>query len=320
MEAELTKAVEILTSGGVVGMPTETVYGLAADIKNPQGIENIFKTKQRPFFDPLIVHIAHLKHLKGVVTEFPELAQFLSEKFWPGPLTMILPKSKMINPKITSGLEFVGVRFPKHPIAQKLINKLGNPVAAPSANLFGKTSPTSSQHVKNEFGDKVFVLEGGPCDVGLESTVIGFDPNYLSIKIYRPGSITKEIIEKTLLQYIKPIPVFEEQSPVAPGHLKHHYMPAIPLMIIGDQEIEDPKLQDEAKLKLKLNGFKPIELVLHNDPTIAARELYQNLRRCSEAGANVIFVREKPEYTGDLWTAIWDRLKKAASLKVDYNV
>ncbi len=320
MEEDLNKAVEILKSGGVVGMPTETVYGLAADIKSPEGIENIFKTKQRPFFDPLIVHIAHLQHLKGVVTEFPELAVFLGEKFWPGPLTMILPKSKLLNTKITSGLDFVGVRFPKHPLAQKLIHKLGNPVAAPSANLFGKTSPTSSDHVKKEFGDKVFVLEGGECEVGLESTVIGFDANYLSIKIYRPGSITKERLEKALKEYIKPISIFEEQSPVAPGHLKHHYMPAIPLMIVGEHEMEDPKLQEEAKIKLKLTVFKPIELVLHNDPVIAARELYQNLRRCAETGASVIFVREKAEYRGDLWTAIWDRLRKAASLKVDYSV
>lgn len=320
MESELTKAVEILKAGGVVGMPTETVYGLAADIKNPQGIENIFKTKQRPFFDPLIVHIAHLLQLKTVVSEFPDLPQFLGQKFWPGPLTMILPKFKGINPKITSGLETVGVRFPQHPIAQKLIHKLGNPVAAPSANLFGKTSPTSSAHVKKEFGDKVFVLEGGVCEVGLESTVIGFDPNYLSIKIYRPGSITKEMLTQALTGYIQAIPIFEEQSPVAPGHLKHHYMPSIPLVIITDQEIEDPKLQEQAKLKLKLTSFKPIELVLHNDPTIAARELYQNLRRCSESGANVILVREKPEYHDNLWTAIWDRLRKAASLKIDYQV
>ena len=315
---QIEKAVEILKNGGVVGMPTETVYGLAADIKNPQGIDNIFKTKQRPFFDPLIVHIAHMVQLKGVVSTFHDLPQFLAEKFWPGPLTMILPKSKSINTKITSGLDTVGVRFPKHPLALKLINSLGHPVAAPSANLFGKTSPTSAEHVRKEFGDKVHVIDGGPSSVGLESTVIGFDPNYLSIKIYRPGSITKEILEEALKSYIKPIPIFEEQSPVSPGHLKHHYMPSIPLMIIGDQEIEDPKLRDEAILKLKLQSFKPIELVLHNDPVIAARDLYQNLRRCAETGANVIFVREKPEYQNNLWTAIWDRLKKAASLKVDY--
>lgn len=318
MDAEIEKAVEILKNGGVVGMPTETVYGLAADIKNPTGIDNIFKTKQRPFFDPLIVHIAHMVQIKGVVSEFPDLAQFLGEKFWPGPLTMILPKFKGLNPKITSGLETVGVRFPKHPVAQKLIHRVGNPLAAPSANIFGKTSPTSAEHVRKEFGDKVFVLEGGESEYGLESTVIGFDLNYLSIKIYRPGYVTKEMLQEALKEYIKPIPIFEEQSPVAPGHLKHHYMPKIPLVILGDQEIEDPKLRDQVKLKLKLHDFKPIELVLHNDPVIAARELYQNLRRCSETGANVIFVREKAEYQDNLWTAIWDRLKKAASLKVDF--
>lgn len=319
MDEEITKAVEILRSGGVVGMPTETVYGLAADIKNPKGIDNIFITKKRPFFDPLIVHIAHLLQTKTVVREFPDLAQFLAEKFWPGPLTMILPKFKGVNPKITSGLETVGVRFTKHPIAQKLIHRLGNPIAAPSANMFGKTSPTSAEHVRKEFGGgNVFVLEGGESEFGLESTVVGFDANYLNLKIYRPGSVTKEMLSEALMDYVKPIPIFEEQSPVSPGHLKHHYMPGIPLMILGDQEIEDPKLKDQVKLKLKLTEFKPIELVLHNDPTIAARELYQNLRRCAETGANVIFVREKAEYQDNLWTAIWDRLKKAASLKVDF--
>ncbi len=312
----LDKAVEILRNGGVVGMPTETVYGLAADFKNQTGVENIFKTKQRPFFDPLIVHISHISQVKVVAREFPELPQFLAENFWPGPLTMILPKAKYVSSKITSGLDTVGVRFPRHSVAQKLISKLGNPVAAPSANLFGKTSPTTADHVRSEFGDRVFVLEGGPSEVGLESTVIGFDENYLNIKIYRPGSITKEILEDTLKGFVKPISIFEEQSPVSPGHLKHHYMPKIPLMIIADQEIEDPKLRDEALLKLKLKDFKPIELVLHNDPSIAARELYHNLRRCSESGASLIFVRSRPEYQNNLWTAIWDRLRKASSLEV----
>jgi L-threonylcarbamoyladenylate synthase len=315
VNTEIAKAVEILKNGGVVGMPTETVYGLAADIKNPAGIESIFKTKQRPFFDPLIVHIGHLLQLKTVVTEFADLPQFLSEKFWPGPLTMILPKSKFINPKITSGLETVGVRFPRHPLAQELIHALGNPIAAPSANLFGKTSPTTAAHVKKEFKDRVFVLDGGTCELGLESTVVGFDDNYLSVRIYRPGSITKEMLESALKNYSKNIKVIEEESPVSPGHLKHHYMPTIPLAIITDQEIEDPKFKEEMMLKLKLSEFKPIELVLHNDATLAARDLYQNLRRCSEAGATFIFVREKPEYQNNLWTAIWDRLKKAASLK-----
>jgi L-threonylcarbamoyladenylate synthase len=316
-DSEILKAVEILKNGGVVGMPTETVYGLAADIKNPAGIENIFKTKKRPFFDPLIVHIAHLIQLKSVVTEFSDLPQFLGEKFWPGPLTMILPKSKFVNPKITSGLETVGVRFPQHPVAQKLIHKLGNPIAAPSANLFGKTSPTTAAHVKKEFKDKVMVLDGGTCEVGLESTVIGFDDNYLSVKIYRPGSITKEILETALKGYSKKISVIEEESPVSPGHLKHHYMPTIPLAIIKDHELDDPMFKQELMTKLKLTEFKPIELVLHNDATIAARELYQNLRRSSEAGATFIFVREKNEYQNNLWTAIWDRLQKAASLKLD---
>jgi L-threonylcarbamoyladenylate synthase len=313
LNEQIQKAAEVLKSGGVVGMPTETVYGLAADIKNPKGIDAIFQTKKRPFFDPLIVHIAHLVQIKTVVSEFSSLAQFLADKYWPGPLTMVLPKNKNLNSKITSGLETVGVRFPKHTMAQKLIHTLGSPLAAPSANLFGKTSPTSADHVRKEFGDKVFVLDGGVCEVGLESTVIGFDQHETIINIYRPGFITADDLRKTLKDFNRQVLVTYSESKVAPGQLEHHYMPAIPLVILRNKKIGE--LENELKTHLKLAQWNPKELIFNNDPVLAARELYQELRKISASGANLIYVTEKPEHVEGLWVAIWDRLKKAASYK-----
>jgi L-threonylcarbamoyladenylate synthase len=310
---DIQKAAEILKNGGVVGMPTETVYGLAADIKNSKGVDLIFQTKKRPFFDPLIVHIAHMVQVKTVVAEFSPLAQFLADKFWPGPLTMVLPKNKNLNPKISSGLDTVGVRFPKHAVAQKMINALGSPVAAPSANLFGKTSPTSADHVRKEFGEKVFVLDGGICEVGLESTVLGFAQHETIIEIYRPGFITAEDLRKTLKDFNRQVLVTHSESKVAPGQLEHHYMPPIPLVILKNKKIAE--LETELKTQFKLTAWNPQELVLDADPIMAARELYQQLRKVSEDGASLIYVTEKIEHEQGLWVAIWDRLKKASSYK-----
>lgn len=311
-QAQIEKAAALLKEGDVIGMPTETVYGLAAHVYDVTAIKKIFETKKRPFFDPLIVHIGHMTQMVSVVKEFPELAQFLAEHFWPGPLTMVLPKGDRIHSMVTSGLPSVGVRFPKHPMAQKIINHLGAPVAAPSANLFGKTSPTTAAHVQSEF-PKVFVVDGGSCEVGLESTVVGFDPNNQIVKIHRPGAITKDMLEKVLQNFNRKIHVIFEESNVAPGHLKHHYMPQIPLVILENQNIADASQAIQENLKLE--NLNPAELVLAEDPVLAARELYANLRMAAESGANFIFVK-KINQTNDLWTAIWDRIEKAATVKI----
>lgn len=311
-DQDIQNAVQILKSSGVVGLPTETVYGLAANAFDEVAIKKIFSTKKRPFFDPLIVHISHLVQIKSVVREFADLPQFLAEKFWPGPLTMVLPKGPKISSTITSGLDSVGVRFPKHTMAQKIISSLGVPVAAPSANLFGKTSPTTAEHVRKEFGESVFVADGGACTVGLESTVVGFDENYQIVKIYRPGAITQEQIQKTLEDFNRKVYVTQEESKVAPGHLKHHYMPEIPLVALENINF-DAKQICEA---LKIPFAEGASLELSSDAVLAARELYSNLRKASEQNKGFIYVIKNQNQSGELWTAIWDRLSKAATLKL----
>ncbi len=309
-QEEIDKAISNLKSGNVVGLPTETVYGLAANVFDQSAVQKIFETKKRPFFDPLIVHISHLSQLKSVVSEFSDLPQFLAERFWPGPLTMVLPKGAKITGLVTSGLETVGVRFPKHTMAQKIISGLGFPVAAPSANLFGKTSPTTAEHVRSEFGDKVFVVDGGPCEVGLESTVIGFDENYQIVKIHRPGAITNKDLEVALNDFSRQVYVTYEESKVAPGHLKHHYMPTLPLVILEKESLDENKIATLLKIEKKSG----VELKLSSDPVLAARELYVKLRECSQMDVGFIYVFKNESQINELWTAIWDRLSKASSL------
>lgn len=308
--ADIGKAIDLLKSGSVVGLPTETVYGLAADVYSQNAINKIFETKKRPFFDPLIVHISHISQIKSVVSDFSDLPQFLATRFWPGALTMVLPKSSKISNLVTSGLETVGVRFPKHIIAQKIISGLGAPVAAPSANLFGKTSPTTAEHVRSEFGDKVFVVDGGACEVGLESTVIGFDENYQIVKIHRPGAITEKDLDSALKDFSRKVYVTYEESKVAPGHLKHHYMPTLPLVVLESEKLDIAKIAALLKIEKK----SAVELILSQDPVIAARELYSKLRECSEKDVGFIYVQKLKLQQDDLWTAIWDRLNKASSL------
>jgi L-threonylcarbamoyladenylate synthase len=168
---EISVAVEKLINGEVVGIPTETVYGLGAVISKSDAIKKIFTTKERPFFDPLIVHVSGVEQAKELSLDWSAAADILAQEFWPGPLTLVLPK-KNVSDLITSGLQTVGVRCPDHKIALEIIEKVGEPIAAPSANRFGKTSPTCKKHVLEEFNDAVFVVDGGDCSVGIESTII----------------------------------------------------------------------------------------------------------------------------------------------------
>lgn len=321
---ELNKAAQLLIKGDVVAMPTETVYGLAGLISNQQSLERIFSVKKRPFFDPLIVHVHSIKQVYDIAEQIPDVILFLMKKFWPGPITFILPKKESLNSMITSGLDGVGVRMPNHPIALQLLALLPAPVAAPSANLFGKTSPTTAAHVKSEFGDSIFVLDGGDSQIGVESTVVGFNENQLLI--FRPGAIIKEEIENELKSnsLFSSYEVAFSKSPVAPGQLKHHYMPRVPLIIVDEDQVtykttgadfEFVGLDKNKIMKdLNLTNWVPCELRLSDKSVVASRELYSQLRLLSESGANFIFVRRKSSQKNELWTAIWDRLEKAATL------
>lgn len=325
--SELIKARERLLSGDVVAIPTETVYGLAASIESEAGLRRIFSLKQRPFFDPLIVHVASLKEAQSLAREWPPLADYIARTFWPGPLTLVLPKATRVNPLITSGLDTVAIRYPSHPLALDLIRLVQTPLAAPSANRFGKTSPSCADHVRSEFpeGD-LLVLDGGECEIGLESTVISFtlnsDGNDL-IQILRPGGITEEMLHEALKKWFKPATIGRASSEASPGHLKHHYMPSVPLVIVGTQADIGltPNECDRIRSTLGLNEIKrAAELRLSKDATLAARELYSEMRRLGESGADIIYVRQNSENTdtspSGLWQAIWDRLTRAASLNL----
>lgn len=329
----IEKATEILDQGFVVGMPTETVYGLAARIDRPAGIESIFKVKERPFFDPLIVHVASLDQARALTTEWSSGAQALAQAFWPGPLTLVLPKSSFVNSMITSGLETVGIRMPNHPLALELIRAVGVPLAAPSANKFGRTSPTRADHVQEEFkNENVLVIDGGPCQVGLESTVLSLhfsqSERKYQLAILREGAISRAQIEKIMLEQNLPFQFQENPSKrESPGQMKHHYMPKIPLIIIQPDR-DHSKVKEELKQKIselpdQIEGVTLIrptqldvfyELTLPRDPVLAARELYQRLREGGQSQADVIYFRLMPEVHTPEWAALRDRLFKAASL------
>ncbi|MFN7729776.1 MAG: L-threonylcarbamoyladenylate synthase [Bdellovibrio sp.] len=323
----LEKAVLILDQGGVVGMPTETVYGLAARIDREDGLQAIFLTKKRPFFDPLIVHVSSIEQAQNLTTAWGPTAQALAETFWPGPLTLVLPKSSKVSALITSGLTTVGLRFPNHPIARALIEQAGAPLAAPSANLFGRTSPTKAVHVESEFAGQVFVLEGGDSEVGIESTIVAILKEG-ELRLLRPGVITTDVINESLKQKKIKITWSEVTEQVtAPGQLKHHYMPAKPLILIKEKMSEEAfcktvqaRLQE---LPAEVEGVKLSRpssvtsvrwLSLSAEPLLAARQLYQVLRDSAQTQDDVLALVWPNERRTGVWTAVWDRLGKAASL------
>lgn len=313
----IEKACEVLANGGVIGMPTETVYGLAGSIKSEKSIKNIFSIKERPFFDPLIVHVSSQAMAKSLVKEWPMLAEKLADAFWPGPLTIVLPKSNHVSDLITSGLESVGLRCPNHKLALELIETIGHGLAAPSANKFTKTSPTTAQHVKDEFNNEVIVLDGGPCEVGIESTVVGIEEN--TIKIYRPGKITRQDIlelfsNNALIDASSEILVEYTSSPVAPGQLNHHYMPEAPVILCSESCAE--KLQEKLNELDKKLTAKAVFWYVPKDPIIAARELYAKFRELSNEFPSSIIVQLDSsiiDIEQDCWRGIINRLTKAAS-------
>jgi L-threonylcarbamoyladenylate synthase len=331
--AELLKAVQLLRSGQPVALPTETVYGLAAPIDNPGAIKSIFKIKDRPFFDPLIVHVSSIDQAKSCFSQWNPLAQKLAETFWPGPLTLVMKKSERINSMITSGLENVGVRQPQHPLFNEILEILGVPLAAPSANKFGRTSPTTYQHVVDEFKhDNLFVLDGGPCQIGIESTVLLIEQTQLSI--LREGMISADEIEQCLsTEFQKKSWSWLEKNQVdsksSPGNMKHHYMPSTPLVLVQNASLTEEQIILKLNQKFKdlpseIEGVKLLKpkdgvqkmgwMVLPEEPSLAARELYSQLRKASQLGPDVILFQLAEVHSSKAWSPIRDRLDKAASL------
>jgi L-threonylcarbamoyladenylate synthase len=310
---DIVKAKEILENENLVAIPTETVYGLAGNIFSEKAINKIFKTKNRPFNNPLIVHIHSKELLENIAQEIPEKAKKLAEAFWPGSLTLVLKKKETIPYSITAGKETVAVRVPNHPLTLELLKQLDFPLAAPSANPFGSISPTSSQHVADYFKDILeLVLDGGNCENGIESTIIGFE-NEKAI-LYRLGSISVEGIESI----IGPIQIVNknDSSPNAPGMLSRHYAPKTKTIV--SENIED-EIKNYPTSKIGVLLFQDLEI---NDVNIekeilsingslkeATSNLYAAMHRLDKKGLDLIIAEKFPEI--DLGKSINDRLERA---------
>lgn len=307
---EVNKAIEKLRAGNVVGVPTETVYGLAGLIGNDNALRKIFTVKDRPFFDPLIVHVLNVESAKQLAREFPPVFEELADHFWPGPLTLVCPKKSSVSDLITSGLPTVALRSPDHKVAQKILDEAG-PFAAPSANRFGRTSPTAAAHVIDEFQNQVDVVDGGPCTVGLESTVVELLGDCLSI--LRPGRILKSDLASIADRYALTVNFHESNH--SPGHLKHHYQPEVPLILVRGN-IDEQTLREKIADTLKKTDFVFQQLLLPSDPRHAARILYAELRRLSQNPKNIIVAQ--PAQWG--WKSddsdLMDRLNRAALMSL----
>jgi L-threonylcarbamoyladenylate synthase len=313
---ELRQAAEALKNGQAIGLPTETVYGLAADATNAEAVARIFQIKGRPFFDPLIVHLASLDEVPLYAAEWPTLAQKLAEKFWPGPLTLIVPKRPCIPDLVTSGLPHVALRVPAHPLALALLREFGGPLAAPSANRFGRISPTTAAAVREELGAAVpLVLDGGPCAIGLESTIVSLANGCATI--LRPGGLSREAIESVIgsVKFADKISVPPGAPLTAPGTLAQHYAPRTPLRLVTESESIDLAQRESCGLlswgEVDGRGFAMVRnLSPQRSFTAAAANLFRYLRELDHADLREIIAAKLPEQ--DLGLAINDRLQRAA--------
>ena len=302
-------AAKLIKEGKLVAFPTETVYGLGANALDPLAVAKIFEVKERPSFDPLIIHIADINDLKKLTNTTDDRVYKLAEKFWPGALTMVLPKSTLVPDIVTSGLDTVGIRMPANEIALQLIKKSGCPIAAPSANKFGRISPTTVQHVKKQLPDIDYVIDGGKTDVGVESTIIKLSEK--GFRILRNGVITQEDIES-----IVPLDnnSLNKDTIVAPGMVKSHYSPDKKMIII-----ENKNLLKINKNKAGLMSFsgkdekgyrRVIRVSENNDLKEYAVNMYDAMHSLEEDDEIEIIVVEPVPETG-IGLAIMDRLKKA---------
>jgi len=309
---DVERAARILERGGLVAIPTETVYGLAANALDAEACLRIFEAKRRPAFDPLIVHVRARAALDVLARGLPAAAEALCQRFWPGPLTLVLDKSPLVPDIATSGLETVAVRQPAHPIARALLERLSFPLAAPSANRFGLVSPTTAQHVADQLGDDLeYILDGGACEVGVESTIVGWEDG--SCVLYRPGGVALEDIEAC----IGAVGVAQRRVlPAAPGMLAAHYAPRTQLVVVDSTDaLASLDLSRAAVLTFQrdVRALASIALSPNGDLSEAARRLFAALRELDRAGAERIVAERLPEV--GLGRAINDRLRRAAAAR-----
>lgn len=311
---DLAFAAELLAAGQLVAFPTETVYGLGADARSASAVAKVFAAKNRPRFDPLIVHAASQQAARQLVTEWPPPASALADRFWPGPLTLVLPKIGAIPDLVTSGLPTVAIRVPSHPVARELIERAGVPVAAPSANPFGAVSPTTAAHVSEQLGNRVaYIVDGGPCTVGVESTIVHIGTG--SPMLLRHGGVPVEQIEELIGPLDTPSSTGSDRPQLAPGMLDRHYAPRTPLKIVA--KIESIRTPEECGLLtyepvVGQERFAEIEVLsTRGDLTEAAAAFYAAIRRLDAAGVRQIIALRFPEY--GLGHALNDRLTRAST-------
>ncbi|MEU6428562.1 L-threonylcarbamoyladenylate synthase [Microbispora sp. NPDC046973] len=314
--SDIEKAAAVLRAGGLVAFPTETVYGLGANAEDPAAVARVFQVKGRPPSHPLIVHIGGAEHLGDWVEDVPETARLLAERFWPGPLTLVLRRGRRVPLEATGGLETLAVRVPDHPVALALLSAFGGGVAAPSANRFGSVSPTTADHVRAELGDAVdFVLDGGSCEVGVESTIV--DATGDTPSVLRPGGVTREDLEAVLG---RPLAVHSTSRVRVPGQHPSHYAPRARVVLV-----EPEKVVAEAELAQELGhrvgvllppAFADAQVKAHAVVAVPAstaayaRRLYGFLRELDQRGCDLI-VASLPVEEG-LGLAIANRLNRAA--------
>jgi len=306
---DINKAAQLLENGGLVGIPTETVYGLAANAFDDEAVLKVFKAKDRPSFDPLITHIKNPEELDRLATHVPEKARILMDHFWPGPLTLVLPRSETVSDLITSGLPTAGFRMPRHQLTQELLSRLSFPVVAPSANPFGYISPTTPSHVAEQLSEKIdYVLNGGRCSIGIESTILGFENN--QAHILRQGGVSKESLESCIG---KLSPYNETNQIVSPGMFGSHYAPRKPLYLGNIDEL----LTQFSSKKVGVLYFKNVpeagvnySLAPHRTLDEAACRLFFGLRWLEKQDIDLILAEQVPNE--GIGRAVNDRLMCAS--------
>ena len=318
LSRELLDAVAALRAGALVGLPTETVYGLAADARNPQAVARIFAAKGRPANHPLIVHLASADQLDDWAREIPDAARLLAGAFWPGPLTLILKRQPDVPDAVTGGQDTVGLRVPAHPVAHALLDAFGDGLAAPSANRFGRISPTTAAHVREELGERVsLILDGGPCPVGIESTIL--DLSRGSPVLLRPGAIGAADIAR-VIGHVPEMALPQTDAPRVSGSLEAHYAPRTPLQLVSSDGLLFA-LRDALVAGERVAVLAPTaQAISHElvswrqvpaDPAGCAHDLYASLRELDALGCARILVQKPP--AGDIWLAVNDRLSRAAA-------
>ena len=317
-QTEIEEAVQTLRAGDLVVFPTETVYGLGANAADPAAVRKIFQVKGRPTDHPVIVHLDNPRYLHRWVSDMPASAEKLAARFWPGPLTLILPKAEKVNEVVTGGQDSIGIRVPSHPIAQQLLTAFGGGIAAPSANRFGRLSPTKPEHVRDELGTAIqVILDGGESPIGLESTIVSCLGN--EARLLRPGFITRSQLEQVVGKL-----AVGGVVPRVSGDRRLHYAPSTPLAIVASDDLERYAGEFVARQeKVAVLAMRPPLDTQRNmtwinagkKPDAYAHNLYNHLRTLDSAGCVRILVQELP--AGERWAAILDRLQRASGIEDD---